>query len=51
MLDKDLLKFLLEIPVILVYMDAQQKVLRWRFSSLSDAVLMLRPRKGGINHV
>jgi hypothetical protein len=48
--DKDLLKFLLGIPVILVYLDAQQKVLSWRFSSLADTVLMLRPRDGGVNH-
>lgn len=38
---KDRLSWLLRLPVMLIWLDQEQQILRWQMSSLSDAVLML----------
>jgi len=41
---KDRLSWLLRLPVMLIWLDQEQQILRWQMSSLSDAMLML-PRE------
>jgi|JI8StandDraft_1071087.scaffolds.fasta_scaffold841655_1 hypothetical protein len=38
----DKLSWLLKLPVVLIWMDQDQKVLRWQLSCVSDVVLMLQ---------
>lgn len=39
---KDKLSWLLRLPVMLIWLDQEQQILRWQMSSLSDAMLMLQ---------
>ena len=41
-LGSDRLGWLLRLPVILVWLDAGGRALRWRLSSVSEAALMLQ---------
>ena len=38
---KDKLSWLLRLPVMLIWLDQEQQILRWQMSSLSVVVLML----------
>jgi hypothetical protein len=43
---RDLLGWLLALPVILIYLDPDERVIRWRFCSLSEVLLLLGFRGG-----
>ena len=45
---KDRLSWLLRLPVMLIWLDQEQQILRWQMSCLSDAMLMLQRRSQSI---
>lgn len=45
---KDRLSWLLRLPVMLIWLDQEQQILRWQMSCLSDAMLTLQRRSQSI---
>lgn len=41
----DLLGLVLAIPVLFIYIDETERVLRWRMGSISEALIILRKQK------
>ncbi|MCX7756099.1 MAG: hypothetical protein N2117_12790 [Anaerolineales bacterium] len=41
----DLLGLVLRIPVLIIYMDESERVLRYRFCSLSEAIVLLQSQR------
>lgn len=41
------LNWLLRVPVLLIWVDTEQKILRWQISSMAEAMLLLKIPEGG----
>ncbi|MBV5322697.1 MAG: hypothetical protein JZU60_02545 [Ilumatobacteraceae bacterium] len=51
MFERDLLSWVLKIPVILIWMDRENTVIKWRFTSVAEALLFVGSRQAAAEAV
>jgi hypothetical protein len=51
MFERDLLSWVLKIPVILIWMDRENTVIKWRFTSVAEALLFVGTRQAAAEAV